>query len=95
MRIRLIQLHKIITTGPFFPTSWDLSRTCLWDDPAFISGMKAFSGHARSPMCIQLTFLWWIQVRSSEDVEVLVVWVKGGDTFSGEKELKVYFSRLT
>lgn len=24
--------------------------------------MKAFSGHARSPMCIQLTFLWWIQI---------------------------------
>lgn len=25
------------------------------------AGMKAFSGHAKSPLCIQLTFLWWIQ----------------------------------
>ena len=64
--------------------------------------MKAFSGHARSPMCIQLTFLWWIQVRRT-----WTKWKFGGKNGDMDAQGKLglkpsniwgtvpYFARLT
>ena len=63
-----IWLHPTTHRCVFLLNNWILasfyyslfyqSRHCWWP---FTWGMKAFSGHAKSPMCLQLTFLWWIQ----------------------------------
>ncbi len=60
-------LHPNLNPSVFFKSNSTPSnklKPCLgdsWECGKPTWGMKAFSGHAKSPLCIQLTFLWWIQ----------------------------------